>query len=311
MLGLAGGFGFSFAVLTLPIADEGRQAWRVSFALSAIVLFIIPRLARELTETRRYHALAATRIIRGQLREVLGPTYGRRFLFLALIAFLTNVFSAPSSQLSNRYLQDVRHFSGSGIVGLLAVTTVVPGIVGVVIASRLAERGRRRPLASISLFVATSTQMVFFLFGGPILWIASAGATITGACAGIVLATLGAELFATEVRGTANAFLVGISVVGSAGGLLIAGQLSDRFGGIGRSIAVCGIASLIAALLVPALPESFGRQLDDLSPSSDEPDGPSPPEPGETEATDDAGDPGDPSDTRDTDPTAWKRDGDG
>jgi MFS family permease len=189
-------------------------------------------------------------------------------VFLAIIALLTNVFNAPSSQLSNRYLQDVRDFSGSGIVGLLAVTTVVPGIVGVVIASRLAERGRRRPLASISLLMATTAQMVFFLTGGPALWISSGLATLTGACAGIVLATLGAELFATEVRGTANAFLVGISVIGSAGGLVLAGQLSDPFGGIGRAIAFCGIASLLAAFFVLGLPESFGRELDDLSPSA-------------------------------------------
>ena len=268
MLGLAGGFGFSFAVLSLPIADQGRQAWRVSFALSAIALLMIPRLARELTETRRYHALTATKVTRGQLREVLGATYGRRFAVLALIALLTNVFNAPSSQLSNRYLQDVRHFSGSGIVLLLAVTTVVPGIVGVVIARRLAERGRRRPLASIGLFVATATQMVFFLVGGPTLWVTSGLATLTGAVAGIVLATLAAELFATEVRGTANAFLVGISVIGSAGGLVAAGQLSHHVGGIGRAIALCGIASLVAAFIVPALPESFGRELDDLSPSA-------------------------------------------
>jgi MFS family permease len=279
MLGLAGGFGFSFAVLSLPIADQGRNAWRVSFVLSAFVLLIIPRLARELTETRRYHALESTRITRGQLREVLGPTYGRRFAFLAVIALLTNVFNAPSSQLTNRYLQDVRNFSGSGIVGLLAATTVVPGILGVIIASRLAERGRRKPIAFVSLLAATSAQMVFFLTGGPSLWVASALATITGACAGVVLATMGAELFATEVRGTANAFLVGISVIGSAGGLVIAGQLSDHFGGIGRAIAFCGIASLLAAFVVPGLPESYGRELDDLSPSAaPEPDenGPTP-----------------------------------
>ena len=128
--------------------------------------------------------------------------------------------------------------------------------------------------------------MVFFLFGGPTLWIASAVATITGACAGVVLATFGAELFATEVRGTANAFLVGISVIGSASGLIIAGQLSDGFGGIGRAIAFCGIASLIAAFIVPALPESYGRELDDLSPSAEGgPNGPSPPS-GDTDETD-------------------------
>jgi MFS family permease len=232
---------------------------------------MVPRLARELRETRRYHAIVSQRISRGQLREVLGPTYGRRFLLLAVIALLTNVFNAPSSQLTNRYLQDVRHFSGSGIVVLLAVTTVVPGILGVVVASRLAERGRRLPLASVSLLVATAVQMVFFLVGGPVLWVSSGLATLTGAVAGIVLATLGAELFATEVRGTANAFLVGISVVGSAGGLVAAGQLSDHVGGIGRAIAICGIASLLAAFVIPGLPESYGRELDDLSPSTSQP----------------------------------------
>jgi len=286
MLGLAGGFGFSFAVISLPIADEGRQAWRLSFALSALVLLMLPRLARELKETRRYHAIVSTRISRGQIREVLGPTYGRRFMLLAVIALLTNVFNAPSSQLSNRYLQDVRHFSGAGIVLLLAVTTVVPGIVGVVIASRLAERGRRRPLATVGLFVATGTQMVFFLTGGPTLLFSSAFATLSGAVAGIVLATLGAELFATEVRGTANAFLVGISVIGSAGGLVLAGQLSDPFGGIGRAIAFCGIASLLAAFVVPALPETFGRELDDVSPSATEDLTPEP-EPEQTAAEED------------------------
>jgi MFS family permease len=270
MLGLAGGFGFAFAVVTLPIADRGGQAWRISFALSVIVLLTIRRLARELVETRRYHAVVSRRISRGQLREVLGPTYGRRFVLLAVIALLTNVFNAPSSQLTNRYLQDVRHFSGSGIVVLLAVTTVVPGILGVVVASRLAEQGRRIPLASVSLFVATGIQMVFFLLGGPILWVSSSLSTMTGAVAGIVLATLAAELFATEVRGTANAFLVGISVVGSAGGLIAAGQLSDHVGGIGRAIAICGVASLLAAFVVPGLPESYGRELDDLSPSTSE-----------------------------------------
>jgi MFS family permease len=117
--------------------------------------------------------------------------------------------------------------------------------------------------------------MVFFLVGGPTLWVSSGLATLTGAVAGIILATLSAELFATEVRGTANAFLVGISVIGSAGGLVAAGQLSDHVGGIGRAIAICGIASLLAAFVIPGLPESYGRELDELSPSTME----RPPEP--------------------------------
>jgi MFS family permease len=77
-----------------------------------------------------------------------------------------------------------------------------------------------------------------------------------------------AELFPTEVRGTANALLLVCYVVGSAVGLLVAGFLADQLGDLGLAIAICGIAPIVAALfLLPRLPESRGRALDDVSPS--------------------------------------------
>ncbi len=77
-----------------------------------------------------------------------------------------------------------------------------------------------------------------------------------------------AELFPTEVRGTANALLLVCSVAGSAVGLVLAGTLSDAIGDLGVAIAICGVAPLLAALLLlPRLPESRGRALDDVSPS--------------------------------------------
>ena len=39
-------------------------------------------------------------------------------MLLGLIAFLNNVFSAPSSQLTNRYLTDAHDFSNSGVAAL-------------------------------------------------------------------------------------------------------------------------------------------------------------------------------------------------
>ncbi len=57
-------------------------------------------------------------------------------------------------------------------------------------------------------------------------------------------------------------------VAGSAVGLVIATQLRDLMGGLGPAIAICGIATLIAAvLLVPRLPETVARTLDDVSPT--------------------------------------------
>jgi putative MFS transporter len=268
MLALAGGFGFSFAVVALLI-DFGNNGWRLAYVAGALTILLARPIARSLKETTRYRAIAErTEIRRGQLRELLGPRYGRRLVLLAIVGFLVNVFNAPSSQLMNKYLEDVRDFSSVGIALFRTVTTAVPGLVGLVLGGRLSEKRGRKPVAIVALLIATVTQMVFFLQGGTLLWVMSAVSVFTSAAAGIALGTLDAELFPTELRGTSNALLLVVTVVGSGAGLLLAGHLSDPLGGIGRSIALCGIASLIAAIFfVPRLPETHKLSLDDVSPS--------------------------------------------
>jgi MFS family permease len=269
MLALAGGFGFSFAVVALPFADIGTEGWRAPYVAGALTIFLAAAIARNLAETTRYrHVAARPEVARGQIRELIGTRYGRRFALLATIGFLANIFNAPSSQLMNKYLSDVRDFSNSGIAIFRTVTTALPGLIGLVMGGRLAERRGRKPVAIVALLIATSTQMVFFLQGGTVLWIASAVSVLTSAAAGIALGTLDAELFPTELRGTSNALLLVVSVLGSATGLVLAGTLSDPLGGIGRSIALCGIAGMLAAIIfVPRLPETHGQMLDEVSPT--------------------------------------------
>jgi len=268
MLGLAGGFGYAFAVIALPFGDLSAESWRIAFALSGVSIVFLPRIARNLVEGARFHALLTSDIARGRAREVFRRMYGRRFLLLGLIAFLANIFNSPSSQLMNRYLSDERGFSGLDITVFRGVTSALPGIFGVLLAGRLTEKYGRRRVAAVAMFIATSTQMVFFLGRGPTIWVAATVSVVASAASGLALATLGTELFPTEVRGTSNALLLVVAVAGSAAGLVIAGVLSDPVGGLGVAIALCGIGSLLAAvLLVPLLPESKARLLDEISPS--------------------------------------------
>ncbi|MGQ0824350.1 MAG: MFS transporter [Actinomycetota bacterium] len=269
MLGLAGGLGFSLSVATLPIADLGDDTWRLAYVIGACsIVFAFP-IARHLAETTRYERIVSrTDVARGRIRELFDVRYRSRFLLLALVGFLTNVFNAPSSQLMNKYLSDVRDYSNSGIALFRLVTTALPGLVGLLVGGRLAEVKGRRSVAISALLIATVTQMVFFVTGGPVLWVMSAVSVFTSAAAGVALGTLDAELFPTEARGTSNGLLACISVVGSMAGLGLAGQLSDPLGHIGRGIALCGIGALVAAILfVPRLPETRARDLDDVSPS--------------------------------------------
>lgn len=268
MLGLASGAGFALSVLLLPLADLGAQTWRIAFAVSALSIVLLPVLARRLHETTRYERLAARTTERGSFREVFDRKYGMRFVLLAGVGFLSNVFSAPSAQLTNRYLTDERGFSSSGIAAFRGVTNGIPGVIGILLAGRLAETRGRRPVAIVGLFVGTTLTVVFFLGAGAVLWISSTFAIIAAASGTLAIGTMDAELFPTEVRGTSNALLLMCYVAGSAVGLLAAGALSRPLGGLGYAIALCGAAPLLASvLLVPRLPESRGRALDDVSPS--------------------------------------------
>jgi MFS family permease len=184
------------------------------------------------------------------------------------VAFLANVFSAPSSQLTNRYLTHTHHFSNASVAAFRTVTAGLPGFLGIVVAGRLAETRGRRPVSVVGLVVASVFQMAFFVTSGSLLWITATIAIVAAASAALTISALDAELFPTEARGTTNGVLLVCGVAGSAAGLLIATTLEGPVGGLGPAIALCGVASLLAALVfLPRLPETATQPLDDISPS--------------------------------------------
>jgi MFS family permease len=266
LLGLAGGFGYAFGVALLPVADLGAEAWRVSFALSACSVVFLPGFARHLAETTRYRNLAARGGERGRIGEVFHERYGERFGVLVAATFLFGLFSASSSQFTNRYLARDRGFSGFDITVLRAVTQGLPGVAGIVIGGRLAETKGRRPVSAVALFLGTLAQMAFFLVAGPSMWLSSAAAILLAGAAAPAVGAFSSELFPTEIRGTANAFLLVAGVAGSATGLVIAGTLSDSWG-LGPAIAILGIPSLVACALLLRLPEPASHTLEEVSPS--------------------------------------------
>jgi len=268
MFALALGAGFAISVVLLPLADLGNHGWRIAFAISALTVVCVPSLSRDLRETQRSQRIATARARRGSLREIVDRTYRTRFLLLGLVAFLANVFSAPSSQLTNRYLTKTHDFSNSEVAVFRGVTAGVPGFIGIILAGRLAETRGRRPVTIIGFVIGSLFQMAFFLGDGVLLWVTPMIAIMAAACAGLAVGTLDVELFPTEARGTSNGVLVTCGVAGSAAGLLLATHLEDLVGGLGPSIALCGLAPLLAGvLIVPRLPETKARTLDDISPS--------------------------------------------
>lgn len=264
--GMASGAGFAVGAGLLPLADVNASAWRLMYLAAGFGLLLIPDIARRLPESGRYAALHARAAI-GRARELIDPTYGGRFFVAAAIGFLLGFFGSPSLQWTNEYLSDVRGYSGAGITLLRGVTQGFPALIAIVAGGRLAESTGRRVIASRATLALGVMSVVFFLTGGPILWIAMLTATIAGAMSGPALTAFNTELFPTEVRGRAGAVLLAISVVGAAAGLLLVGYLADPLGDVGKAVAITCIAPIIVAVvLIPRLPEARGRALDEISP---------------------------------------------
>jgi MFS family permease len=268
IVGIAAGLGFALGACLLPLADLAPDAWRGLYAGAALGLVFVPSIRRNLSETKRYSALAARRAPRGRVGEVVDRRYGGRFILLCATGFLLNVFFAPQSQFTNRYLGEERGFSGLGILGLRTLTQALPALAAAYIGGRLAESSGRRPIAFRGLLIGAVTTAAFFSFGGPLLWVMLCLSTASTSLAGPSLAAFSTELFPTEVRGTAGAGLTMTAVLGSATGLLLTGYLSEPLGSIGYGVAVTSVAPLIVALFfIRHLPEAKGVLLDDVSPS--------------------------------------------
>ncbi|MEX2393212.1 MAG: MFS transporter, partial [Actinomycetota bacterium] len=268
IVGIAAGIGFAIGAVLLPLADLRPDAWRALYALAAVGLLVLPKVAKSLKETTRFERLIERKAETGRVSEVVDKRYGGRFVLLCVTGFLINVFFAPQSQFTNRYLGDERGFSGLGILIVRAVTQTLPAFGAAYLGGKWAETRGRKPIAIQGIIIGALFTAAFFWVGGPFLWIFLAIGTAGQSAAGPSLSAFSTELFPTEVRGTAGAGLTITGVMGSAAGLLLAGYLAEPLGSVGKAVAVTAIAPVIVALfLIRRLPEAKGQNLDEVSPS--------------------------------------------
>lgn len=253
---LSYGLGTGAVVILLPLADLGDGAWRLVFLVALLCAPVIAIASRHLPESRRFTH-----------RERFVPEARRvrpaRFVYLAVLLVLVNLFVSPASQLQNDYLRTDRGFSGSRITLFLVVTSVL-GTFGVLWGSRLADRRSRRMALVPGLLAAGVLGAVFFMVSGAPMWITSTIATGVGALSIPALGVLAPEMFPTARRGTARGALSAIATGGSALGLLVAGVLVDRLD-YGAAFGWLMIAPLLATVMAVWAPESSGVELEELN----------------------------------------------
>lgn len=256
---LSTGFGGGLVVMALSLADISEGAWRLLYVLPLLFLPVILWAWRSLPETRRFDAAAVVDTAPVHVDR-------RRFWLLAFTSFGSTIFLSPASQLLNEYLNDELGFSAARI-SLFRLTINLPIALFILGAGFLADRTGRRPVGSIGIAFGASASALMFYSTGLWLWISAMVGTWMLAGAYTALRSYQTELFPTKARARVGGWLDLVAVSGSAAGLLIAGELAERWGSLGPSIAVLLVGPLLVLVSVIVFyPETAKAELEDFNP---------------------------------------------
>jgi YNFM family putative membrane transporter len=256
VLALAGGLGAGVAVAALRLADIGPDGWRLVYLLSLVWLVPAYHLMRQLPETHRF-----------QQRHPIAPRLDRRrFAIIAIVAICANLFVAPASFFENRYLDDVRGYTGGGIA-LFTLSTATPASLGLIAGGRIADMVGRRAVLAICMPLSTLAIVGSFTYGGSAMWLLALVGGVLGGAAYPAFSVYRTELFPTGNRGRANGFITALSLAGSSIGLLLVGALVHRGWSYGESMLLVGLGQLLAAAIAfVAYPETAHLELEQINP---------------------------------------------
>lgn len=264
VLAMASGLGAGAAVIALRLADLGSNGWRLIYVLSAVWFLAAWDLHRGLPETSRFEAHRATMAVEGA--AAARHLHRGRLALVCAVAVASNLFVAPASFFQNRYLDEVRGYSGGGIA-LFTICTATPAALGLIAGGKLADAIGRRVVLLVCLPVSTLFLVGAFSVGGPAMWLGAFLGGITAGLAYPAFTVYRAELFTTGSRGRANGWITAVSLAGSSFGLLAVGILLDRGWSYGTVMAMMGIGQLVAAAIAFfAYPETAHLSLEQLNP---------------------------------------------
>ncbi len=242
--------------------------WRFLYIVGAAPLALLPGLRKHLKETDRFTRHAASEDYREEAwytpLKSLMLEYPRRTIVLGLVGFLFSIGELPVFQFSSYFVQ-TRHGWSTGQYSLMFLLGGTIGILGNVFAGRLGDRVGRRWVGAVFLTLFPVFAALFYhgpSWSLPIAWALFIFCTTAG---GVTIRALSTELFPTSYRSTAAAWLSFSITVGWAAGLWAVGAEPTAEVDLATQISIISTSVFFAAALVLLLPETAGRELEEIS----------------------------------------------
>jgi len=257
------GAGLTAMVHSLASTSLG---FRGTVALALVPLALVPVVARWVTEPDRFLVSEAVRDHAVPVLGAVGSRFRGRLAVLVVLAFAVAFVTGPGNTFVFLYAQNVRHLSGVATAAMVAGAGVT-GLIGLLVGRWLADRVGRRPTGALGM-VGVAGAATLAYSGTRVALVVG---YVLGVLAGSVLApAIGAlvnELFPTEVRASVAGWFLLAGVLGASVGLVVFGAVADVGDRFGLAAAVTFVPVSLLAVLFWRVPETRGREPEDLWPA--------------------------------------------
>lgn len=273
MVGAIGACGFGFGAILFGFVESLPYGWRALYVVGIFPLLAMPALRRGIPETQRFDRHRRERAdgagvggVQGWLAPLvaLARSYPRRLLGVTLAGTLYSAGEIGVFQFCGYFTLNT-HGWEPWRFSLMVVGAGAVGMVGNVVAGRLGDAVGRRP---VGFAVAASFPILAWLFYHvpgfylPVLW---AFLTVCSVSCNVTIRALATEVFPTSHRGTSGGWLTLVQTLGTAGGLGLVSVGIAQGATLPFMVSVLAILTIVAGASLFLLPETSGRELEEIS----------------------------------------------
>jgi MFS family permease len=278
MLAAVSAVGHAFGAAAFAAIEFLPWGWRSLYAFGILPLLLWPVFRRGIRETERFSSHQARLAVDGAalagfaawwapLRSFF-RTHPARATGMALVAAVSSLGHVVVISFTGYFVLQYHGWAPHQL-SIMVIAAGAIGVVGNVIAGRLADRVGRRRVGFV--FLALFPPIAWCFYNGPgwalpALW-AALVFTLMGA--NVIIRALSSELFPTAHRGTSTGILALTETIGAAGGLLVLGLLQQQGGGLAQLVPIISLGALAAGFVLLLLPETGRRELESISEAVD------------------------------------------